>query len=183
MKESILAKILAAIISMLLSMGVGSIQELVAYCDTETSNYLGSLEGTWQVETRDRITPGEYEQNKGVSRITGVLKGCGIQESYSGTFRAKEYEREVLFVTNDSSHVKVMAIDSEHGSFSSYKGLVKNEILTVIWYRDEKVKRLQSKYVLTKQSENDFEFSSFLSTDYGETWALTHERKYRRSGF
>ena len=40
------------------------------------------------------------------------------------------------------------------------------------------IKRLQSKYILAIKTDNEFEFSSYLSTDYGNNWALTHERKY-----
>ena len=76
----------------------------------------------------------------------------------------------------------MLALDSEHGAYSELNGNINNNIMTVFWYRNPETKRLQSKYILTVQNDDQFEFSSFLSTDYGNTWALTHERKYSRAG-
>lgn len=144
------------------------------------NDYLVELVGEWRVETKDRISLGNYENNLGVSEINVLIEGCGVQESYRGMFKGKPYAREVLLAGKDSVNLEMSVLDSEHGSFSILEGEKKGNQLELIWYRDTKVKRLQSKYILTKNGKEQFEFSSYLSMDYGETWALTHERKYYR---
>ncbi len=74
----------------------------------------------------------------------------------------------------------MVAMDSEHGSFLTYDGSLSEGEITLYWYRDQEKKRLQSKYVMTIADSSQFEFSSYLSTDYGENWALTHQRVYSR---
>jgi hypothetical protein len=71
-------------------------------------------------------------------------------------------------------------LDSEHSAFSILNGEISESKIVVLWYRDKEVKRLQSKYTLTMENKNSFEFSSYLSMDHGESWALTHERIYTR---
>lgn len=151
-------------------------------CANEGNALLSKLTGTWNVVTKDRTSPGDYETNTGRSVITPAIEGCGIRESFRGTFKGKQYAREVNIMTKTPLTVEMTAADSEHGTFSLYKGTINGDKMTVFWYRDEKVKRLQSKYILTVSDERHFEFSSYLSTDHGATWALTHERNYSRAG-
>ena len=157
-------------------------QQSTFTCQNEAYQFLKKTIGIWEVSTKDRTSPGQYENNTGQSVITDAIEGCGIKESYRGTFRGKDYAREVGIMGKDSQHVEMIALDSEHGSYSALEGTVYDNQMEVYWYRDKEVKRLQSKYILTILSENQFEFSSFLSMDHGVTWALTHERKYTRTG-
>ncbi|WP_298759369.1 alpha/beta hydrolase [uncultured Psychroserpens sp.] len=149
-------------------------------CKNESFNFLKSTKGQWFVTTKDRTLPGNYENNHGTAIITNSIEGCGIKESYRGTYRNKPYGREVVITGLDSTHVQMIALDSEHGSFSTLEGAIKNDTLTTYWYRNKTVKRLQSKYIMSVNSANRFEFSSYLSTDYGKQWALTHQRIYHK---
>ncbi|MDW3210900.1 MAG: hypothetical protein R8N23_13575 [Reichenbachiella sp.] len=63
---------------------------------------LAKLIGTWKVEAKDRTSPGNYENNVGVSVISTGLKGCSIKESYQGIFREKLYAVETSFYMKDS---------------------------------------------------------------------------------
>ena len=114
------------------------------------------------------------------SKITVLITGCGIKESFRGTYKNKNYAREVMITGKDSSGIQMSILDSEHNSFSILDGEIKDEKIVVYWYRNKDVKKLQSKYILTIKNNNKFEFSSHLSTNYGEKWALTHERIYKR---
>ncbi|WP_353778367.1 alpha/beta hydrolase [Winogradskyella sp. 3972H.M.0a.05] len=149
-------------------------------CENSANTFLEKTLGNWRVITKDRTSPGVYESNYGTSTITQSIEGCGIKESYRGTYRNKVYAREVVITGSDSSRVQMSALDSEHGSFSILNGTVEDSKMTLYWYRDIQKKRLQSKYKLEFKDESTFEFSSFLSTDYGENWALTHQRIYHK---
>ena len=155
-------------------------QESDFTCKNRANEFLEKLIGTWEVNTKDRTSPGSYETNSGISVITSSIEGCGIKESFRGTFRGKPYGREVMIIGNDTSSIEMVALDSEHNSFSLLSGNIVESTLIVYWYRDPENKKLQSKYILTSENPEQFEFSSYLSTDYGDTWALTHERKYSR---
>ena len=151
-------------------------------CQSSGGDFLSRLIGSWEVQTKDRTSPGNYETNSGYSLITSSIEGCGVHESFKGTFKGNTFDREVTLTATDAVNVEMATLDSEHGSFSMYKGAIAEESMELIWYRDETVKRLQSKYVLTVNGTNSFEFSSFLSTDSGNSWALTHQRTYTRKG-
>lgn len=180
MKEHLLAKILTTIIATLLSIGLGADKIKKPMCGENINSYWTMFSGTWDVETKDRLSPGVYETNSGQSSINLNMNGCGIQESYEGIYRDKIYKREVMITSRDSTHLGMISFDSEHADIQYFTGEIEHHETTLIWYRDRNVKRLQSKYILNRHSNNEFEFSSFLSTDHGETWALTHERKYQR---
>jgi len=167
------------IVPLLLS-GLGFSQQSTYTCANEINSYLIDIVGEWEVETKDRISPGNYESNKGASSFSVLIEGCGIQESFRGVFKGKPYAREVLIMGKDSVNLEMSVIDSEHGSFSILKGSKVGDQLELIWYRDIEVKRLQSKYILSKKDKDQIEFSSYLSTDYGENWSLTHQRNYTR---
>ena len=155
-------------------------QETTYSCENPTYQYLKKVIGNWNVSTKDRTSPGNYENNTGKSKITDLIIGCGIRESFRGTFKNKDYARELMIIGKDSTQIQMSILDSEHNSFSILNGEVKDNNIIVYWYRNNDVKRLQSKYILTIESLNKFEFSSYLSTDYGENWALTHKRIYTR---
>lgn len=150
-------------------------------CQSPGGEWLSQLVGSWEVTTKDRTSPGNYQSNAGRSLITPLIDGCGIKESFRGTFRDNNYGREVSIFAVDSVTVAMTALDSEHGSFSNFEGTIDGNQMTVLWYRNKEVGRLRSKYMLTIENSDSFEFSSFLSTDHGETWALTHERKYQKT--
>ena len=80
----------------------------------------------------------------------------------------------------DTVHVEIVALDSEHGTSLTYDGIFDDDQIVVHWFRDPEVRRLQSRYVLKKIDQDRFELSSYLSTDYGDNWALTHQRIYSR---
>ena len=149
-------------------------------CKNQSYTFLKPTEGHWFVTTKDRISLGNYEHNHGTAIITNSIEGCGIKESYRGIYRDKPYAREVVITGLDSTHVEMIALDSEHGSFSFLEGKIKNDTLTTYWYRNKAVKKLQSKYILTFNNSNRFEFSSYLSTDFGKQWDLTHQRIYHK---
>ncbi len=155
-------------------------QEYNFTCENDAYKYLENILGHWYVETKDRTSPNVYESNSGMSIISNSIEGCGIKESYRGMYRGREYAREVTIAGMDSLQVQMATLDSEHGGFSIHNGSIVNETMTTYWYRNEDVKKLQSKYIMTQEDEDSFEFSSYLSTDYGNTWALTHGRKYSR---
>ncbi len=149
-------------------------------CSNSNYSFLERLSGTWNVATKDRTSPGVYEDNSGVCTIEPAIEGCGISISYRGIYKGKSYARESILTFKDSTAVQMVAMDSEHGSFSTYDGELANGKIELYWFRDKEKKRMQSKYVMAISDADSFEFSSYLSTDYGENWALTHQRMYKR---
>ena len=149
-------------------------------CENQAYSFLEKIIGKWEVKTRDRTSPGEYENNSGISEFSNLISGCGVRESFRGKFRGKDYAREVQIVGKDTASIQMTVLDSEHGRFSVLNGTIENDGMVVYWYRENEESRLRSKYILTFKDPDHFEFSSWLSTDYGENWALTHERIYSK---
>ena len=155
-------------------------QEEIYSCKNSAYGYLETLIGTWEVMTKDRISPEVYENNSGVSKITTLINGCSVKESFRGTYKNKNYAREVIITGKDSIGIQMSVLDSEHNKFSILNGNLENNQIIVYWFQNEETKKLQSKYILTIYTTDKFEFSSYLSTDYGENWALTHQRVYTK---
>lgn len=148
-------------------------------CKNGNYEFLAPAIGDWEVATKDRIAVGEYEENIGTATVRNAIEGCGISISFRGTYKGNPYARESI-ITGHNNGVQMVAMDSEHGKFSTYDGTINDQKLEMKWYRNKEVGKLQSKYVLQFENEDAFTFSSFLSTDYGESWALTHERIFKR---
>lgn len=149
-------------------------------CVNKGYGYLNQIIGQWQVKTTDRTSPGVYQDNSGKATISPGIDGCGISISYRGIYKNKAYAREVSLIALDSVHYQMVALDSEHGSYSFMEGTIEEGRLEVYWFRNKEIGKLQSKYVLEIENETTFEFSSFLSNDFGVSWVLTHQRKYLR---
>ena len=93
-------------------------------CQNTNYAFLKKTIGIWEVKTKDRTSPGHYEKNSGMANITDAIQGCGISISYRGTFKDKPYAREVIITGKDSNKVQMVAMDSEHGSFSTLEGKI-----------------------------------------------------------
>lgn len=149
-------------------------------CTNQGYTLLNGVIGHWKVQTKDRTAPGVYQKNSGNAIISAGIPGCSISISYRGKYRDKAYAREVNLIALDSIHYQMVAMDSEHGTYSFLEGAMDNDQLILHWFRNKAIGKLRSKYELTVTNANTFEFSSYLSTDFGENWALTHQRIYRR---
>lgn len=148
-------------------------------CANENYKFLKKALGEWEVQTRDRVAVGEYENNEGMATVVPSIEGCGISISFRGIYKGKDYSRIATITGLDSTRVQMVAMDSEHGGFSTYEGQIEDEQLEVKWFREKEVGRLETKYLLSFINESEFEFSSYLSND-GETWALTHQRNFKK---
>ncbi len=149
-------------------------------CKNINYDFLRGALGEWVVETRDRTAPGEYEENEGVATISNAIPGCGIIISFKGKYKGNPYARESIITGIDSSRIQMVSMDSEHGGFLTYEGKMIDETLEVIWYRNKEKGKMMSKYTMSFENKDQFAFSSYLSTDYGASWALTHQRTFKR---
>lgn len=149
-------------------------------CTKAGSSFLADLSGVWQVSAKDRTSPGNYEENTGVSTISWAVKGCSIQEVYEGTFKGRSYAVNYTTYLTDSLTMSRTFYDSEHGGLMKFEGTVEGKKAEFMWYRDASKKRMQVKNGVIWKDENSFETISQLSTDNGETWQLTHHWVYSR---
>ena len=72
-------------------------------------------------------------------------------------------------------------LDSQHGGFMLLKGEINKNSLNALWVRDPANPKMQVKHEMKFEEKDKLKFSTFLSTDYGENWALTHEWDYLRA--
>ncbi|WP_299116590.1 hypothetical protein [uncultured Winogradskyella sp.] len=149
-------------------------------CNNKGFDNLKPIIGTWFVNTKDRTAIDVYQNNTGYAITKPNIDGCGVTINLSGSYKNHPYALNMNLMTLDRSNAQMSTVDSEHGSFSLFNGKIKDNSIELLWYRDIEKKKLQSKYKMTIISEDAFEFSSYLSTDYGNYWALTYERKYQR---
>ncbi|WP_422358558.1 DUF1579 family protein [Reichenbachiella sp.] len=149
-------------------------------CQHTGNARLGELIGTWKVEAKDRISPGNYEMNAGVSVISTGLNGCSIQESYKGVYRENYYAVEVVTYMRDSMQLQRVYYDSEHSNVMVLEGFIEEKGFTLNWTRDPNKKKMQVKFQLDFKTTDTFEWTTHLSTDFGKTWQLTHQWKYNR---
>ncbi|MEO9964759.1 MAG: hypothetical protein ABJF11_03155 [Reichenbachiella sp.] len=149
-------------------------------CQYEGNQILEELLGSWKVETKDRVSPGQYEINVGISTITTGIQGCSIKENYKGIYKSKVYAVESTLLMVDSMKLQRVYFDSEHASTMVFNGETDGNDIKMLWLRNNEKKRMRVKFELTRHSADAFEWSTHLSTDYGESWQLTHLWKYNR---
>lgn len=149
-------------------------------CQYAGNDTFNKLIGTWQVETKDRTSPGNYEANTGTSVISTGLKGCSIRESYEGMFKGNPYAVEATFLMTDSLELQRVFFDSEHSRAMVLDGTVNESGYELLWMRNPSKKKMQVRFELEIKNENVFEWTTHLTTDFGETWQLTHNWQYTR---
>lgn len=149
-------------------------------CQYANQGMLSKLMGTWKVESKDRTSPGNYEMNTGISVISGGIQGCSIRESYQGIYKEKSYATESILLMTDSLQVQRLYFDSEHASTMVFNGEINSEGMKLLWIRNQERKKMQVKFELTFEGANSFAWKTHLTTDFGETWQLTHHWQYTR---
>lgn len=149
-------------------------------CQKEGSPFLANLTGTWQVKAKDRTSPGNYETNEGQSTIAFQINGCTIRELYEGKYKNADYAVDISYILTDSLQVSKVWVDSNHANPMVLSGQISDNQLYVEWYRNPEKKRMQVRHFLTAAGSGQLNFRSELSTDYGETWQMTHEWEYTR---
>lgn len=149
-------------------------------CQYADAGILSSLVGTWKVVTKDRISPGNYETNAGISVISKGIQGCSIKESYQGIFKEKNYAVEATLLMTDSMKIQRVYFDSEHANAMVFDGGINAEGMELFWVRDKKRKKMQVKFEMIAPGTDSFEWKTYLTTDFGETWQLTHHWQYTR---
>ncbi|MCO6510041.1 MAG: DUF1579 family protein [Aridibacter famidurans] len=141
-------------------------------CETEDAKQMSFLAGTWNVESRFRISrnPERWETTAAKSVIDDVFAGCVWQEDYSGIRDGKPLKVIGLFgFSNITGNLQHTWSHSQHGILTFYEGrLVGDEIVfnsqlsvrgTVFLFRK-----------VIKRTRDGFEARTERSTDGGKTW-------------
>lgn len=149
-------------------------------CQRAGSEFFTQLLGEWRVEAKDRLAPGDYEENSGRAVISWGIEGCSLQESYLGTFKQHPYAVKYETYLSDSLQTQRTFFDSEHSNLMFFQGIIEGDTMSSLWLRDLEKKRMQVKNELKLLDKNSFQNTTYLSTDYGQTWQLTHAWQYTR---
>lgn len=149
-------------------------------CDNSNFRLVENILGQWSVETTDRIKPGEYQQNSGTMEIRPVFGKCGFEEIYAGEFKGQKYAFRAIVMFGDSTNVRKMWLDSQHGNFMLLEGEVFADSIVVKWQRELSNRTMQVKHVYRLDQSPLLISESYLLPRKGEQWQLTHKRTYRR---
>ncbi|MGH1363536.1 MAG: DUF1579 family protein [Calditrichia bacterium] len=149
-------------------------------CSQPNTNFLKQLEGDWLVASQDRIAPGDYEKNTGVSTIRVLFANCGIEEDYTGTLKGAELQFKTLHVWKDSVTVSKLWLDSNHANPMLLEGTFKSDSLNVMWQRELKTRTLSVKHLIKDVTKTGFVSESYMRPRAGAAWQLTHRRVYTR---
>lgn len=169
------------LLPLLLVLSLNGFSQSINYpCQYTGNQMLTKLIGTWKVETKDRISPGNYENNAGVSVISTGINGCSVEESYKGIFKEKHYAVEATMYMKHSMQIQRVYYDSEHSNVMVLDGVIDEKGFELNWTRDPNEKKMQVKFRLDFTATDTFEWTTQLSTDYGDTWQMTHHWRYSR---
>ena len=150
-------------------------------CENAGTEFMSKLIGSWSVQAKERTSPGNYESNQGESVISWGIQGCSLQETYSGTYKGHGYAVKYETYLKDSLSVQRSFFDSEHHNLMLFEGSIERDSMINFWYRNPEKKRMQVKNELVILSAQSFKNTTHLSTDYGQTWQLTHEWVYSKT--
>jgi len=147
---------------------------------SQSGSILSRLIGDWQVTSTDRVSPGEYQENSGMSSIRSLFDECGVEENYRGMLKGETLEFKTLHVWKDSVTVSKIWLDSNHANPMLLEGNNGEDSLVVIWHKQLKTRMLSVKHVLRDIAESSFVSESFMRPRNDAKWQLTHRRIYSR---
>ncbi len=148
-----------------------------ANCSDETAVSHEDYKGKWQVDWTYRTSPGNYAQSSAVSRISAHPSSCGLREHFTGT-KDEPYFYEWTVTSLNAPDKEGVWFDSAHRGFLHYHGIEgeQNWPVRLVWQHDNG--RLQTRFQYSPMTEDGFTVERHLSTDGGQTWALTSSAKY-----
>ena len=149
-------------------------------CQIPNDSFLRNLQGEWRVESLDRISPGKYNTNHGISSISVGKEGCTLHENYIRKQKDQPYAVLSTIYKNDLDQYQRVYYDSEHSTVMVFKGEIMNDSIKMFWRNSANNDKMQVKFVLKSFGEDQFEWRTHLSVDYGKTWQLTHHWNYNR---
>lgn len=151
--------------------------------DCEDSSAAAALRyiGKWTVDWTYRTAPGEYGQATGLSRITGFAGTCGLRERFEA-MRGQAYFYDWTANSLGSDDKEAVWIDSAHGGFLPYESAPGTIDWPVRFVWRHENGRLQTRFQYSPVTDGGFTIERHLSSDGGESWALTSRAKYAAYG-
>ncbi len=146
-------------------------------CDSVNAAATNGYRGKWQVAWTYRTAPGKYSNATATSRITNAPGTCGVREYFEGN-RDEPYFYEWTTTSLNSPTREGMWLDSAHGRFLHYVASEGNDIWPVRFIWSHKNGRLQTRFQYSTVKDNSFTIERHLSSDNGQSWALTSRAVY-----
>ena len=151
-------------------------------CAAHPQPALAAYAGDWDVAWTRRTAPGEYADKTAHATIAADLAGCAARETFRSQAVGENYFAEWTMAAHDDGALEAVWFDSGHGGFLSFEGVEAEEgaDASLVWRHANG--RMMVRYDLTPAADADgFTAERHLSTDAGETWALTSRGVYTRA--
>jgi hypothetical protein len=150
-------------------------------CASEKSESLNFLVGTWNVNSKFRLSRSEnkWEQTNGTAKITHLFKNCIYQEVLNGTRNGRPHQFTGLFSYNNlSEKLQWVGGHSEHGVLTLYEGNFEDGELKLKNQMTLRSNIVYFRIVVTK-TRDGFDVRSERSRD-GKLWDAGWYRSYTR---
>ncbi len=147
-------------------------------CDSFNAALNDRYKGKWQVAWTYRTAPGEYSKTTATSRIANAPGACGIREHFEGA-RDEPYFYEWTTTSLNAPTREGVWLDSAHGRFLHYKAAEGTDDWPVRFVWSHKNDRLQTRFQYSTVKDDSFTIERHLSSDGGQSWALTSSAVYR----
>jgi len=141
---------------------------------------LEALEGVWEVEWDNRISPGHFEQTVAQAQIEMTIPYCVLLERFSGTVRGSPFWATGL-LTVGSGGVQRVWVDSEHGDPLVFHGQWTRDTLTFLWERDLGNRKIRLRHLYLEIGTHSFRTATYLASSVDAAWELVSEARYRRA--
>lgn len=139
-----------------------------------------ALQGTWDVEWSNRISPGHFEQTVAHSQIEATIPQCVLVERFSGTVRGRPFWATGLITVSPGSIQRVW-VDSEHGEPLLFHGQWAVDTLTFEWERNLGERKIRLRHLYIDVGNSSFHTLTYLATSVGAPWELVSEARYHRA--
>lgn len=152
-------------------------------CSQAIFSAVRSLEGSWNIQSRARLSasPDDWESGVGTATIQQAMRGCLLIEQYAGSRRGQPFEAVRVFaVTADGKGLRLALADSEHGPLFIFDGAPEPD--GIAFYTEVTTPRgkVRLRVRIRDIAKDSFVTESQRSVDEGKTWDTTGRAEYRR---
>lgn len=141
------------------------------------------LEGSWNVQTRIRLSanPSDWESGVATATIESVMRDCAFIERYAGTRRGRPIEAVRVFTaTASGAGLRLALADSEHGPMFVFDGGPEGDGVAFYTQVTTPGGQVRLRVRLLDIGAASFATENQRSVDEGRTWDLTGRAEYRR---
>lgn len=147
-------------------------------CHAIESDHLRALEGSWSVDWRYRVAPGEWLDVTATSSVRKDLMGCALVERFTAELDTIPYHAISIFTEPAKGRFDRLTVDSQHGGLMKHDGHLKGDTLVFVWQTKLGNLLVRTRHTFFRNAQGVSVREQYLSRGEEATWELRQRMVY-----